>query len=406
MTAPSEQWPWDGPIVTYVIPWYGPQVPGGAEYACRRAAEELCARGIAAEVFTTTAGGLNTDWSQPAFAAGEDRVNGVRVHRFPVRRRNAAAFDALNRRLLAGQTLDLLEQAVFVREIIGSDELEAAIEIDAAKRLYIFTPYMFGTSYWGARATKRAYLIPCLHNEAYAYMLLYRQLIEAAYALMFYSPAEQRFAQHLYTLNRTPMLLLGVGIETDTAGDAGRFRQKYGIEEPFLLYAGRRDTTKNTPLLLSYFEHYRQAGGHLRLVCIGGPGEPLPAALLDSGAALDLGFLPTQDKHDAYAAASVLCQPSRNESFSIVVMEAWISGTPVLVHSDCAVTREFCELSGGGLHFRTYDEFAGCLAWLEEHPQTARMMARSGAAYVYQHFTWDHVLARLLSFLRQTGARW
>jgi glycosyltransferase involved in cell wall biosynthesis len=73
------------------------------------------------------------------------------------------------------------------------------------------------------------------------------------------------------------------------------------------------------------------------------------------------------------------------------------------VHTDCTVTREFCELSGGGLHFRTLDEFIGCLEWLRTNPIVARKMGQAGAAYVRQHFTWDVVLSRLLAFLRTTG---
>jgi glycosyltransferase involved in cell wall biosynthesis len=405
-------WHWHGPTITFVVPWYGEQVAGGAEVQARRLAEELCARGIAAEVFATTAGGLNTDWSAPAYPAGSDLVNGVPVRRFAVRPRNAAAFDALNLRLLRGERLSLLEEAVFVREIIGSDELEAAIAAEAVQRLYIFTPYMFGTSYWGARATQRPYLIPCLHDEPYAMMQLYAQLFETASGLLFYSPAEQRLARQLYDLPPERLRWLGGGIETDLRGDAARFRRSYSIKGPFLLYAGRRDPTKNTPLLFDYLRRYRAEGGTLRLVCIGGSGQPVPPDLLASGAVLDLGFVPVQDKYDACAAASVLCQPSRNESFSIVIMEAWVCGTPVLVHSDCAVTREFAELSGGGLHFRSYAEFVGCLEWLATHPDEARRMGAAGGGYVRRHFTWEAVLARLLGFLQQaearprTGARW
>lgn len=404
-TAQSNLWQWSqpaDPVLTFVIPWYGPEVAGGAELQCRRFAEELNWRGIAAEVFTTTAGGLMTDWTQPAFAPGPDEVNGVRVQRFRVRPRNAALFDERNARLLRGEQLGLLDEAIFVREIIGSDALEAAIAAEQGQRLYIFTPYMFGTSYWGVRQTSRPYVIPCLHDEPYAEMLLYRQMLEAAYALLFYSPAEQRLAHRRYQIRHTRSLMLGGGIETNILGDASHFREAYDMHEPFLLYAGRRDATKNTPLLFDYFRRYREEGGPLRLVCIGGPGDPLPADLLDSGAALDLGFLSVQEKFNACAAATVLCQPSLHESFSIVMMEAWATGTPTLVHSDCAVTREFSQQSGGGLHFRTYDEFVGCLRWLLEHPARIDAMGEAGAAYVRQHFTWDAVLARLLAFLRAT----
>jgi glycosyltransferase involved in cell wall biosynthesis len=404
MTTLTRQW--DGPTITFVVPWYGEQVPGGAEMQARRIAEELCARAVPAEVFTTTAGGLTTDWTNPAFAVGSETVNNVPVRRFAVRPRNAATFDALNARLLRGETLSLPEEAVFVREIIGSDDLEAAVAAEQRERLYIFTPYMFGTSYWGMIAAARGYLIPCLHQEGYAHMLLYRQMIESAYGLLFYSRAEQRLAQQLCSFTHHRMRVLGGGVETDSIGDAARFRATYGIEEPFVLYAGRRDMTKNTHTLIEHFRRYHAAGGPLRLVCIGGPGIPLPADLLARGAAFDLGFVSAQDKYDACAAATLLCQPSLNESFSIVIMEAWLNETPALVHSDCAVTREFVEQSGGGLHFRTYDEFVGCLDWLREHPQTAQQMGQAGAAYVRQHFTWETIVARLLAFLRETGAHW
>lgn len=401
---PAAPWRWDGPTITFVAPWYGPRVPGGAEFQCRRNAEELAARGLPVEVFATTAGGLGADWDAPSFPAGDELVNGVPVRRFPTRRRDAAAFDAANRRILEGGRLTLVEEAVFVREIIGSDALDAAIAAERGRRLYIFTPYMFGTSYWGARAAVRPYFIPCFHDEGYAYMALYRQLIESAHGLLFYSAAEQRLANRVCRIAGRPQLVLGGGIETAAAGDAARFRAKFGLEQPFLLYAGRRDVTKNTPLLYEHFRAYRAQGGRLRLVLIGGPGGPPPADLLESGAAVDLGFLDQQDKLDAYAAAAALCQPSLNESFSVVLMESWVAGAPGLVHSDCPVTREFCETSGGGLHFRSAGEFAASLRWIEANPDAARRMGERGRAYVREMFAWDAVLGRLLRFLRETWA--
>ena len=391
---------WNGPIITFVTPWYGPDVPGGAELQCRRTAEELCARGITAEVFTTTAGGLATDWTNPAFPIGTTNLNGVLVHRFPVRQRNGAVFDLLNAHLLSGGRLSLAEEAVFVREIVGSDELEAAIATDSNKRLFIFIPYMFGTTYWGAQFANRAYMIPCLHAEAYADMLLYRRSLESAYALMFYSPAEQRLAHRLLHIDGRRTLLLGAGVETDMAGDAQRFRERFGIREPFIVYVGRRDPTKNTPLLIDYFRRYRAEGGMMQLVCVGGPGTPLPSDLVDSGVAHELGFLPAQLKYDAYAAAEITCQPSLHESFSLIIMESWVCGTPALVHSDCDVTREFCELSKGGLHFRSYLEFAGCLETLLARPSLAQKMGQSGQEFVSANFSWNQIIERLLVFLR------
>ncbi len=393
-------WTWNGGTITFVTPWYSPDIAGGAELQCRRTAEELHARGVPVEVWSTTAGGLMTDWTVPAFAAGRDEINNVPVRRFPVRLRDAAAFDQVHVRMLNGAPLSLLEEAIFVREIIGSDALEDAIRAERQQRVFVFIPYMFGTTYWGARAAARPYLIPCIHDECYAYMRLYRELIEGAWGLLFNSPAEERVAQCLFQLDHTRTQVINEGVDMQYSGDAERFRQTYGIDDPFVLYAGRRDPHKNTPLLFDYFRRYRQEGGTLRLVCVGS-GTPIPDDLVRNGSVIDLGFVPPEHKFDAYAAATVLCQPSRNESFSLVMMEAWSCGTPALVHSECDVTREFSQLSNGGLHFRTFDEFAACLDWFMEHPNEARRMGQAGGAYVRANFTWDTILARLLAFLRR-----
>jgi glycosyltransferase involved in cell wall biosynthesis len=322
------------------------------------------------------------------------------VRRFPVRARRGAIFDALNQRLLGRERLSLLEEAVFVREIIGSDALEQAIVAERAQRIFIFIPYMFGTSYWGAQLAGRAFLIPCLHDEAYAAMRLYQLALDAAYGLIFHAPAEERFAHELGVVGRKPTVCLGVGVETGYSGDAARFRERFGITAPFVLYAGRRDGTKNTPLLFEGFRRYRQQGGVLHLVCIGGPGDALPADLVAEGVAHDLGFVRVAEKFDTCAAATALCQPSLHESFSIVLMEAWVAGTPVLVHSDCAVTREFCEMSGGGLDFRDAEGFSRQLTAIAADSALAERMGAAGRAFVLENYSWDTVLSRLLEFLR------
>ena len=52
-----------------------------------------------------------------------------------------------------------------------------------------------------------------------------------------------------------------------------------------------------------------------------------------------LGFLSDEDKFDALAAADVLIMPSRFESLSMVALEAWALGKPVLANGHCDVLR-------------------------------------------------------------------
>ncbi|MCA9941271.1 MAG: glycosyltransferase, partial [Anaerolineales bacterium] len=181
-----------------------------------------------------------------------------------------------------------------------------------------------------------------------------------------------------------------------------RFRQKYGIRGDFVLVAGRKDAGKNTPLLLDYWRRYvHQRRPSLRLLFIG-PGDiTIPLDLADS--VVDLGFVPRQDKYDAHAASLLLCQPSTNESFSLVLMESWLAQRPALVHADCAVTVEQCQKANAGLYFADYDEFAATLDYFQAQPQTARRMGEQGRRYVLANFHWDVVVARYRALLARVA---
>ena len=113
-----------------------------------------------------------------------------------------------------------------------------------------------------------------------------------------------------------------------------------------------------------------------------------------------------QDKHDAYAAALALCQPSLNESFSLVIMESWLAETPVLVHERCDVTRDHCLASSGGLFFDSFSDFVGCLDYLQEDERRARRMARNGRRYVLANYTWDRIVKKYLHALHGWGFDW
>jgi glycosyltransferase involved in cell wall biosynthesis len=149
---------------------------------------------------------------------------------------------------------------------------------------------------------------------------------------------------------------------------------------------------KNVLHLISSFLAYRRTrpDQNLKLV-LAGSG---PIAVPKHPDLLPLGFLSLADLHDAYAAATLLCQPSLLESFSIVLMESWLAGTPALVHGHCAATRYHVQQSGGGLYFTSTAEFTAALDWLLTHPRERQRMGRQGQVYVRRKFTWPTVIDR------------
>lgn len=386
--------------IGFVIPWYGEDIPGGAEMELREVATHLQRAGMDVEILTTCVREFSADWNENYYSAGTAMVEDIAVRRFPVRRRDTAAFDRVNRRLMEGQHLSLQEEKTFVEEMVNSPQLYEYLK-DASDdyALYVFIPYMFGTTYYGMQACpEKSVLIPCFHDEAYLYLRLFRQAYIQARGIIYNAMPEMELANKVYDFTTTEQICMGIGMDTNICADADAFRKAYRIQKPFLLYAGRKDAGKNVHTLLRYFAEYKQRHGDsdLQLVLIGGGSIEIPASVRDD--VYDLGFVSRQDKYDAMAAAELLCQPSHNESFSLVIMESWLCGRPVLVHSQCAVTRDFARRANGGLYFRNYFEFEGCVQYILTHPEQARTMGQNGGAFVRENFDWDVIVEKYRAF--------
>jgi len=381
--------------IAFVIPWFGFDIPGGAESACREFALHLTRRGHRVEVLTTCARQFDSDWNHDYHRPGLTFEKGIGIRRFPVTKGDHFAFNALNRRLLAGGDLDAAEQEMFIRNIINSDSLCEFVALHRDEYYFILTPYMFGTTYFASRAAgARAIHLPCLHDEPYARLAYVREMLERGPALLFNSEPESRLAEHLFDLSGTSRIVLGEGIEL-----GGVASERAPEKVPFLLYAGRKDSGKNVPLLLHYFSHFKKRHpSDLRLVLIGA-GDPI-----EQEDCVDLGFVSVPSKLALLRDAVCVCQPSLNESFSKVIMEAWLMETPVLVHDACDVTKHHVVRSRGGLYFQDYFDFEVGLEYLLEHPEQRRQMGCDGKAYVESNYLWTTVLDRFEDwFARHTG---
>ncbi len=272
--------------------------------------------------------------------------------------------------------------------LVSSDALLEAVAAEGMGRHFLFIPYPFPTSFWGTLlAGERAQLLPCLHDEPYARYSTARWMFRRARRTLANSPAERDLALHLYDLPPERVVVAGEGIDLAPRGDGAAFRAR--------MFAGARSTGKNLALLLAFVrEYWARRGTPLKLLLTGREPIALPVAL--SEIALHLGYLSAQEKHDAYAAADVYVHPSLIESFSIVLMEAWLQGAPALVHADCAVTRQAAEASGGGLAFHDFGEFAAALDLLLGDAELRRIMGARGRAYVLETCRWEDVARRTI----------
>ena len=114
-----------------------------------------------------------------------------------------------------------------------------------------------------------------------------------------------------------------------------------------------------------------------------------------------MGFVSIEDKYRAYANAITLIQPSINESFSIVIMESWAVGTPVIVNDKCEVTKNFAIESNGGLYFNNYFEFEEILKFYINNPNIANKMGQNGKEYVFKNFDREIVTKKYIDFFKE-----
>lgn len=385
--------------IAFVTPWYGENIPGGAEMALREITKHLQEAGIELEILSTCVKEFGSDWTENYHKPGETYENNIVVRRFRVKSRDKDKFDKVNIKLISGMRISPKEEKIFIEEMINSPELYQYI---ADKKdeydLFVYIPYMFGPVYYGvATCPEKSVLIPCFHDEAYAYMGIFRELYSKVPGMIFNSKTEQRLTNKIFAMENVKQCVPGLGLDTELTYNAKEFREKFEISEPFILYAGRKDGGKNVGTLLRYFKEYKSRHTtSLKLVLIGGGEIVVPNQIKSD--VIDLGFVDKQDKYNAYAAATVLCQPSKNESFSFVIMESWLCRRPVLVHACCAVTRDFAVESKGGLYFGSYFEFEGCIERLLKDKTLADQLGENGREFVLNNFRWEIVTNKYIDF--------
>ena len=388
--------------IAFVIPWFGFDIPGGAEMELKGLVSHLHDAGVKVEILTTCVKEFTSSWSVNHYKQKAYVENGITVRRFKVKKQKTDLFNTVNKKLMSNDKLTPEEEKIFTDENVNSPNLYKYIAKHKEDYdLFVFIPYMFGTTYHGIQqCIDRAVMIPCFHDESYIYMDRFKEAFSKVAGMIFHARPEMELASKVYDLSNVDARELGEGVYTDYEYDAERFREKYNIDRPFILYAGRKDIGKNIYTLIYYFEEYKKTHhfDDLKLVLIGGGKVNIPARIKDH--VYDLGYVPMQDKYDAYAAATVMCQPSKFESFSLVVMESWICETPVLVHNQCNVTKYFASDANGGFYFDNYREFEAEIEYLLSHPEECKQMGENGRKYVLDKFAWNVIVDKYTKYFQ------
>ena len=165
------------------------------------------------------------------------------------------------------------------------------------------------------------------------------------------------------------------------------------MRRPFAIYIGRIDENKGCGELFSHFQRYAAAFPRgMDLVLVGSAIIDVPK----HPRIHHLGFLDDRDKFDALAAADLLIMPSYFESLSMVALEAWALGRPVLANGRCDVLKGQCIRSNAGLYYESYEEFVEALYSLESNGPLNARLGRNGREFFKRHYAWPVIERKYL----------
>jgi glycosyltransferase involved in cell wall biosynthesis len=216
-----------------------------------------------------------------------------------------------------------------------------------------------------------------------------------------------QFQEYGVKLNNISIIPNGINREDFKSDNVENFRVKYEINNhPFIMFMGRLNSIKGPDLLLRAFSNLSEQFANTHLV-FAGPDGGMLIELEAMAVKADLedrvhfiGYIGGEEKSQAYHAAELVVIPSRQEAMSIVVLEAGISDTPVLITDQCGFD-EVERMGGGKVVPATVDGLIDGLVDLLGDPGSLKSKGERLKDYTSENYTWDAIIQKYIHMYHQ-----
>ncbi len=381
------------PRIAMVVQRYGEQLTGGAESLARQVALRLAPH-AKLEVLTTCADDHLT-WAN-TIPPGESKDGAITVHRFPVRRpRQLRPFNRLSDSLF-GKSLDFVSESHWLAEQgpLAPGLLEAisarAPDFDA----FIFFTYLYLPTAWGVPlVAQKSLVVPTAHDEAPLAFGAFEDAYTLPQVLVCSTPEEAALIERRFPA-AARRRVVGAGIEPLPARPQ-RFLEHFGITGPYLLYLGRMEAGKGVVDLVRRHQALVNAFHDAPLLVLAGAGNVKP----EGTRVICVGRIDEESKWDALAGALAVVVPSRYESLSLLTLEAFAVGTPVIGNAASDVVVGQLARSGGGVPFDLDDDASFGEAVRRVGVERVAM-GKAGKKFAAK-FRWDVVVSAYLEEIEQ-----
>jgi glycosyltransferase involved in cell wall biosynthesis len=434
--------------IAFIVQRYGTEILGGSEYHCRLIAERMAAR-HQVDVLTTCARDYVT-WKNE-YPEGHDRVRGVTVRRFASAEvRDITAFNRYSDWIFNYEHTRDDEMQWLRRQGPWCPALVEHLEKSHQNYdVLVFFTYLYAPTVLGLQiAPSKSVLVPTAHDEPAIRLGIYREMFARPAGIAYNTDVERRFLTSEFAIRAVAEETVGCGVELpwdedahgegaghrrDRSGEvsdadgrphrddrrrrrdrrepqesepppaddheSGRFRtlppgtqfrRRHRLYGPLALFGGRIDRGKGCEELFEYFGAFVRDGSEATLALMGVKLMPIPEVPWVRFA----GMLPEQERLQALEAATVVVVPSPFESLSLLALEAFAVGTPVVANGRSEVLVAHCRQGNAGLYYEDRDEFVEAMKLLMADQRLRQALGRNGREYVRTHYRWDVILAK------------
>jgi len=401
--------------ICFVITMYGSKICGGAEYHCKMLAERLTPY-FDVDMLTTKI----TDYTtlEMGYIEDQENINGVRVLRF-----NCPPFDRSIRPGVANKLLRKLRRILFRVDLLkyianvfpvwnfglkrelellradsfySSDMLDYLKENHESYKAVIFMSCNSPSTVFGLRiAREKSILIPLAHEESSFFRSIQTCVFTGVRHIAFNTEEERRLAQRVFGRHLAPSSIVAAGVETDmdvsTLSDSD-MREKFNICSPYVHYFGRIVNNKLCKLIPWFIDYKLKYPSDLKLVLTG----KLFEEKVDHPDIIYTGFVSPEEKIWLIKNARLIINPSKNESLSLLQLEAMKLGKIVLVNGRSKVMKGHCIRSGFAAdYYLTKRDFQRKIHRYTHDSQLLESNSMKAKAYVETFYNWDKIIGKL-----------
>ncbi len=313
---------------------------GGMNVYVLELARRLAARQVEVDVFTRATGS--------SLAPVVDVSDGIRVHHVA-----AGPYEGLTKNELPAQL------CVFAREVLRTEAYHAPGYYDLVHSHYWLSGQVgaLARDRWGVPLVHTMHTMAKVKNaamadgdtpEPMARLIGEEQVVAAADMLVANTDDEAKQLIDLYDADPGRVEVVHPGVDLSTFRDVGAAsaRARLGLPPsgPVITFVGRIQPLKAPDVMLKavavLLSQRPELRSSLTVAVVGGPsgsGLERPDSLVRLAEELGIDslvrFVPPvaqSELVDWYAASTLVCVPSYNESFGLVAIEAQATGTPVV----------------------------------------------------------------------------